>query len=80
MLPTPIFFTKPGEALLRLLATARPHRRDLLNGQAGSPQHPAESSSSSYGPTVRLQLLSTTPRNDAVTFSYYSNSRFCLTT
>ena len=31
---------------------------------------PAESSSSSYGPTVRLGLLSTPPRGDAVTFGY----------
>jgi hypothetical protein len=38
--------------------------------QAGSPTRPAESRSSSYGPTVHLQLLSTSPRGDAVTFSY----------
>jgi hypothetical protein len=31
-------------------------------GVAGSPQLPAESSSFAYGPTVRLQLLSTPPR------------------
>src|SRR5215813_14587739 len=31
---------------------------------------PAESSSSSYGPTVRLRLLSTPPHGDAVTFGY----------
>ena len=30
----------------------------------------AESSSSSYGPTVRLRLLPTPPRGDAVTFDY----------
>ena len=32
--------------------------------------HPAESSSSSYGPTFRLRLLPTPPHGDAVTFSY----------
>src|SRR5262245_48193921 len=31
---------------------------------------PAESSSFSYGPTVRLRLLSTPPHGDAVTFGY----------
>jgi len=41
---------------------------------------PAESSSLSYGPTVRLRLLSTPLRADAVTFSYgavaYSDTDF----
>jgi len=36
----------------------------------GSPLHTAESSSSSCGPIFRLQLLSTPPRDDAVTFGY----------
>ena len=36
----------------------------------GSPQHNAESSSSSYGTTVRLRLLPTPLRGDAVTFGY----------
>src|SRR5215813_3470929 len=31
---------------------------------------PAESSSFSYGPTVRLRLLSTSPHGDAVTLGY----------
>lgn len=31
---------------------------------------PAESGSSSYGPPVRLRLLPTPPRGDAVTFGY----------
>ena len=47
---------------------------------AGSSQLPAESSSLSYGPTVRLRLLSTSPRGDAVTFGYgvvaYSDTDF----
>jgi hypothetical protein len=50
-------FTVPGVARLRL-------------GIASSPQHPAESSSSSYGPTVRLRLLPTLLRSNAVTFSF----------
>ena len=37
---------------------------------AGSPSRTAESSSSSYGPPVRLRLLSTPPHDDAVTFDY----------
>ena len=37
---------------------------------AGSPRHPAESSSSSCGPVVYLLLLSTPSREDAVTFGY----------
>ena len=37
---------------------------------ASSPSLPAESSSSSCGPPVRLRLLSTPPRSDAVTFGY----------
>jgi hypothetical protein len=36
----------------------------------GSSLRPAESSSSSYGLHVRLQLLSTPPHGDAVTFDY----------
>jgi len=38
--------------------------------QVGIRQQRAESSSSSYGPIVRLLLLSTPPRGDAVTFDY----------
>ena len=36
----------------------------------GSSLHAAESSSSSCGPTVRLQLLLTPSHDDAITFSY----------
>jgi hypothetical protein len=36
----------------------------------GSPRHQAESSSSSYGLLIHLQLLPTPPRGDAVTFGY----------
>ena len=38
--------------------------------RAGSPLHTAESGSLSCGLSVRLRLLSTPPRGDAVTFSY----------
>ncbi|SOE97377.1 hypothetical protein SAMN05414139_10489 [Burkholderia sp. D7] len=37
---------------------------------AGSPPYPAETGSLTYGPIVRLWLLPTPPRDDAVIFSY----------
>jgi hypothetical protein len=46
------------------------HKSGLRHSLAGSPLRPAESCSSSYGPTVHLQLLPTSPHGDAVTFSY----------
>ena len=42
----------------------------LRHFSAGSPLYSAETGSSSYGPTVRLRLLPTPPRDDAVTFNY----------
>jgi hypothetical protein len=42
----------------------------LRHERAGSPPLPAESSSSSCGLPVRLRLLPTPPRGDAVTFGY----------
>ena len=52
----------------------------LRPGIAGSSQLPAESSSFTYGPTVRLPLLPTPPRGDAVTLGYgvvaYSGTDF----
>jgi len=42
----------------------------LRHERAGSSCHAAESSSSSCAPPVRLQLLSTPPHGDAVTFGY----------
>jgi len=42
----------------------------LRHETESSSLHPAESSSSSYGPLVHLRLLSTPPLGDAVTFSY----------
>jgi len=63
-----------------VIAFMLPTQRDRLPGvvtrsglhheSAGSPQRKAESCSSSYGLHVRLRLLSTPPRGDAVTFSY----------
>ena len=47
--------------------TLRPRLRHHC---AGSPLHAAESGSSSCGLPVRLRLLSTPPRGDAVTFGY----------
>ena len=54
----------------RCATTAYRTASGLRHGIAGSPQHYAESSSSSYGPTVRLRLLPTPPPGDAVTFGY----------
>src|SRR3989304_10573200 len=44
---------------------------------ADSPQRPAESRSSSYGPMVHLRLLPTSSRDDAVNFGYRPES-VCL--
>ncbi len=52
-------------------------RSGLHHSLAGSPQRPAESRSSSYGPMVHLRLLSTSPHGDAVTFGYRPES-VCL--
>ncbi len=47
------------------------HSRSGLHLESGgSSQHPAESCSLPYGLHVRLRLLSTPPRGDAVTFDY----------
>jgi hypothetical protein len=63
------------------IASLLPTQRDRLPGvvttrsglhheSAGSPPRKAESCSSSYGLHVRLRLLPTPPRGDAVTFDY----------
>ena len=49
----------------------------LRHRSAGSPLGPAETGSSSCGLLVHLPLLSTSPRGDAVTFSYRPESA-CL--
>jgi len=46
----------------------------LRLGIAGSPQQSAESGSLSYGLLLRFQLLSTSPRDDAVTFSFIATT------
>lgn len=43
---------------------------DFIVNSDNSSRHETESGSSSYGPQLRLRLLSTPPRGDAVTFSY----------
>src|SRR5579863_8335943 len=53
-----------------IATTARCVTSRLRHFSAGSPQYLAETGSSSYGPTVRFRLLSTSSRDDAVTFSY----------
>ena len=47
-----------------------PSRVQASPALAGSPTHTAETGSSSYGLSVRLRLLPTPPRGDAVTFSF----------
>ena len=47
----------------------------LRHEKAGSPQHYAESGSSSSGLPVHLRLLPTPPRGDAVTFNYGAHDR-----
>src|SRR5208282_2148871 len=53
-----------------IATTARCVISRLRHFSAGSPQYPAETGSSSYGPTVRFRLLPTSSRDDAVTFGY----------
>src|SRR5919198_2945164 len=47
-----------------------PSRVQISPTLAGSPTHTAETGSSSYGLSIRLRLLPTPPRGDAVTFSF----------
>jgi len=61
------------EGTRRSLSTptpASPMLSRLRRLPASSPSRTAESSSSSYGPPVRLRLLPTPPHDDAVTFDY----------
>lgn len=46
------------------------HESRLRRSLAGSPKHVRRIEFLSYGPVVRFQLLSTSSRNDAVSFSY----------
>src|SRR5208282_3119252 len=61
-----------GRFVSRLSAGGHSRLRLTL---AGSPRSPAESGSSSYGLSVRLQLLPTPPRGDAVTFDFRANDQ-----
>ena len=74
LLPPPGLSLVSSQSLPRSLSTtslagtlASFGLRHLL---AGSPRQPAESSSSSCGPVIHLQLLSTPSHEDAVTFGY----------
>jgi hypothetical protein len=63
-------------------ASTHPLRRvtaslGLRHYLAGSPRQEAESSSSAYGPVVRLRLLPTPPLGDAVTFGYKVQTKPC---
>lgn len=65
----PAFFTGSYRASF-LASPLGPERLGLHLSVAGSPQRQAESSSSAYRPAVRLGLLPTPSRGDAVTFDY----------
>ena len=72
--PPPGFGLVSSRSLPRSLSTASlsgtTASLGLRHFLAGSPRQPAESSSSSCGPVVHLQLLSTPSHEDAVTFGY----------
>ena len=72
-LPSPTTWLGPVIALTRNPSASRASRSrrfGLHPWLAGSPSGPAESSSLSYGRVVRLRLLSTLPRGNAVFFGY----------
>ena len=73
-LPPPGFGLVSSRSLPRGLSTASLAGTTASLGLrlylAGSPRQPAESSSSSCGPVIHLQLLSTPSHEDAVTFGY----------
>ena len=58
------------QALVSLATPTGPMGFRLRPLLAGSPRSTAESGSCTYGPPVRLRLLPTPPRGDAVTFGY----------
>ena len=75
--PPPTWFCDTGLTVARLHHAARTHSAEFRTTSlglhlslAGSPRRQAESSSSSYGLVVHLQLLSTSSHENAVTFSY----------
>ena len=75
--PLPTWFCVTGLTVAGLHHAARTHLAEFRTTSlglhlslAGSPRRQAESSSSSYGLVVHLQLLSTSSHENAVTFSY----------
>ena len=72
--------TPCGPAVVLAAMTTRQVCFRLRLRDAGSPPPDAESGSLTYGPIVRLQLLPSPPRGDAVTFGYrvltYSDTDF----
>ena len=75
--PPPTWFCVTGLTVARLHHAARTHLAEFRTTSLGlrlsladSPQRQAESSSSSYGLAVHLQLLSTSSHENAVTFGY----------
>jgi len=77
--PSPTTPWAPLLALARYPSPEEVHRLyagfRLRHFLAGSPTHQAESSSSSYGPAVHLQLLPTPHFCDAVTFGFGTGER-----
>ncbi len=55
---------------LPISAAGLPYGSRLRQWLAGSPEHQAETSSSTYGLAVHLRLLPTPPHDDAVTLDY----------
>ena len=74
LLPPPgLDLVRPGSLPRSLSATSLSGTTASLGlrpSLAGSPRQSAESSSSSCGPVIHLQLLSTPSHEDAVTFGY----------
>ena len=70
-IPPPNTSCRPNVAFLITPAHPAGHLKTRLRSEpTSSPQHTAESSSYAYGLPVRLRLLPTPPRGDAVTFDY----------
>ena len=68
IVPSPITPCRPSVVLTASATRTMSFRLRLRD--EGSPPQDAESGSLTYGPIVRLQLLPTPPRGDAVTFGY----------
>ena len=68
IVPSPTTPCRPSVVLTASATRTMSFRLRLRD--AGSPPQDAETGSLTYGPIVRLQLLPTPPRGDAVTFGY----------